>query len=141
MLDRMDQAMISNPEDRQGWWIRWTVPVPVVVLAILIVTVFSVLAYVRQEQILDQQEADRIAAEVAVCRSSNEFRSFMGSYLSDQVGVPVEQVSGFEELDPETQALIRAFTPLLVADRQEDLDYAAQYIADFPIRDCSEIER
>ena len=110
-------------------------------MAIVIVTVFSVLAYARQEQILSQQRVDRLAAEVAICKSSNEFRAFMAAYLTDQVGVPVDEVAGFELLDPQTQELILAFTPVFVADRERDLDYAAKYIADFPIRDCSEIRQ
>lgn len=88
-----------------------------------------------------QQGEDRreLAAgiRVAACETANEFRSFMGDYLDSQVGVPIEEVDGFDELPVELQQSVVALAPVLDANRASDAAYAVKYRAKFPIVDCT----
>lgn len=119
---------------------RWNVPALPLVLGIVIAVIFNAGAYWRQNQIIDQQTDDRLAAAsataLAACESSNEFRRFMASYLNDQVGGPVQSAEGFDELPIDLQSVLEALTPLLEAGRENDAEYAAKFEREFPIRNC-----
>lgn len=122
---------------------RWNVPALPLVLGIVIAVIFNAGAYWRQNQIIEQQSDDRVAAAsataVAACESSNEFRRFMASYLNAQVGGPVNEAEGFESLPEDIRGIVLALTPLLEAGRENDAQYAAEFARDFPIRDCDSL--
>lgn len=80
-------------------------------------------------------ETRETAAEAA-CANQREFRAFMTDYLADQIGQPISDVQGFEELAPELQAVVLQLEPVLKAEREADQQALAEYIATFPIPNC-----
>ncbi len=124
--------MTTPPEPTTRWrslWSRPSVPLGPVLVAILIVVVGFIGGFLRLEDI--REDAAR-----AACESSNEFRMFFGSYLTSQIGVPISEAPGFEQLTPEQQQFASSFAPIFDAGSEARAAYAAQYQLDFPVRDC-----
>lgn len=120
------------------WWNRWSVPALPVMVALLIVGVAIGLAF--KQQSVDRREAAYNAvysSTFAACNSSNEFRDFMASYLTSQISPPPDQTPGYDQLSPETKALIASLAPVLDAGREQRQQFAATYVAKFPIQDCA----
>jgi hypothetical protein len=72
------------------------------------------------------------------CESANEWRAFMGSYLSDQVGPPINPsaIDGYHDLDDTTRGFVDAFAALAETDRENAQLYAAAYLDQYPQRNC-----
>jgi hypothetical protein len=119
-------------EDTLTWWTKWRVPAAPVILAIALVV--GTIVYV-----LFQQNWDRAAAARAACENQAEFRSFFAGYLQDQIGTPIEDIPGFDQLSPEARAFAIQLAPVVEAEREQDQKALAEYIANFPIPNCAQV--
>jgi hypothetical protein len=135
VFDEMGDEM-TTPEPKIGWWrTMWSLPrVPVgpVLVGVLIVGGGGALGYQRLDAVRHESAVD-------ACENSNEFRSFMTGYLDSQVGVPIDQAPGFDQLEPGVKQLVLSLVPVLDAGRANRAEKAAQYKMDFPIKDCSTV--
>lgn len=126
----MTQNEIDQIEiERRTWWTKGRVPAAPVMLAIAIVAAAFGYAFW-------QQSVDRHEARVANCEVQAEFRTFFTDYLADQIGTPVEQIGGFDQLSPPARDFALQLAPIVEADRLEDKAALAEYIAKFPIPTC-----
>lgn len=119
----------ETPTRWDRWWRIPSVARGPVVLAIGMVVLVAITGYWRIENV----EAD---SDAAACKLQREFRTFMTGYLDGQVGVPIEEAEGFDELPVEAQTLALEFAPILDAGRAEDEMAAAEYRSLFPIPVC-----
>jgi hypothetical protein len=129
----MTSPTLHHDDDR-GWWTRWTVPAPIAVIALAILTVFVVLAF---HQLAEDRHAAAEAIAKESCEQANEFRGFMSEYLTNQIGEPLDDIEGFAELPVDQQEFLRQLAPVLEASQASDAAYAAEYKATFPIRQCN----
>jgi hypothetical protein len=124
-LNEMDQTEVEE----RTWWTKGRVPAAPVILGIAIVALAFAYAFW-------QQSVDRHEARQANCEVQAEFRSFFTDYLADQIGTPMENIGGFDELSPEAKAFALQLAPIIERERQEDKRALAEYIAKFPIPTC-----
>ena len=63
-------------------------------------------------------------------------RPIRSLYLESQIGTPVEEIAGFDQLSPEARAFAIQLAPVIEANRQEDEAAYAEYVMNFPIPNC-----
>lgn len=112
---------------------RWTVPAIPVLVGMIILTLGVAFAFWQQKQ-------DRLATAEAIglasCQTQREFRAFFTDYLESQIGTPIDQIPGFDQLTPEAREFALQLEPVIEAERQEDQQALATYIVQFPIPNC-----
>ena len=123
----------ESPLERERWWRRWTVPAIPVMIGMLLLTVGVCLALLLQRQ---DREATALAISTASCHQQAEFRSFFAEYLESQIGTPVEDIPGFDQLSPEARAFAVQLAPVIEANRERDEAAYAEYVMNFPIPNC-----
>jgi hypothetical protein len=126
----------ARDDERLTWWTKWRVPAAPVILGMAILTAAIVLGF---WQISDSRHDAAIAIERQACVTQAEFRGFFTAYLQSQVGTPVEDVPGFDQLSPEAKEFALSLAPVLDASRERDEQALAEYLLRFPIPDCSDL--
>lgn len=106
------------------------------IVAVLVLAGFVLLGF---KQLRDDRADAAHKIAVASCESTNEFRSFMSSYLESQIGVPIDQAPGFDQLTPEQKTALTNLGPIFDAGRANREAYAARYRQEFPILDCTKL--
>ena len=119
----------DDEEISESWWTKWKVPAAPMILGMVILALAVAWGFA-------QIQWSRDDASAALCEQQQEFRGFFTSYLASQIGTPVENIPGFDQLSPEARQLALSLAPVVEAGRERDEEALADYIRQFPIPVC-----
>jgi hypothetical protein len=120
-------------DDPETWLTRWKVPAVPVLVGMILLTLGVFFGFL---QLRWDREANASALANATCRQQREFRGFFADYLESQIGTPIEDIPGFDQLSPEAREFAIQLAPVVEAGRQKDAAAYAEYILKFPIPNC-----
>lgn len=113
------------------------------VVAVMPLVVVASVWYTNErtsDAVQDATAKSLLQVQRASCENSNEFRSFMSGYLRSEIGMPISDITGFDQLEPPVRDLVLSLAPVLDAGRANRVTKSITYDNDFPIMDCSKFD-
>lgn len=123
----------ESEEETETWLNKWRVPAVPVLVGMLLLTLGMAYGFA---QIVWTRDDAADALRAATCEQQQEFRGFFTSYLASQIGTPVDEIPGFDQLSPEARQLAISLAPVVEAGRERDQAALTEYMLQFPIPTC-----